>query len=111
MEKDGIVRFSRQILKMKQKVKLYKNITPIAIYLGLHKCVASDQHELTVLMYHRVYHDKLKDYFLKPLPLTLNHDYQEFVPITRQQATELESQMKTPVTHKEFINIMHKRYA
>ena len=105
-EKDVIVRFQCQTLKIKQNVKLCKTRHHIASYLGLHKCVASDQQEYTALMCYCVYHVKLKDYFLQPLLLTHNHDYQEFAPITRQHATELDSQVKTPIICEEFISIM-----
>ena len=68
-------------------MKLCKNRNHVASYLGLHKCVASDQHELTVLLCFRVFQDQLKDYFLQPLPSLRNEEYQEFVPITRKQAS------------------------
>ena len=57
MEKYNIVRFPHQILKMKHTMKLCKNRNHVASYLGLYKCVVSDQHELTVLLCLRVFED------------------------------------------------------
>ena len=46
-------------------------------------------------------------FFFRPLPSPRDHDYQEFVPITRKQARKLDAITKTGVSIEKYNTILH----
>ena len=89
-------------------MSLCKNRNHIATYLGLQKYVAAELQEITLLMCLCVHKDFMKHHFLKPLPSPRDADYQDFVPITRKQATMLDSMTKKSICIQDYTDIMHK---
>ena len=102
----NFVRFEQKTLIMKLNTKLCINRCNITSYLGLPKCVASTEQELSVLMCLRVHHLDMADYFLQPLPSSPDEAYAKFVPITRKQAIILDATTKQGVSVEVYTTIV-----